>query len=98
MVNRTETGREIVTFFETGKSYFIEWIEPRSMDKKGWGDIDPATKKVTGSYGNKYKGAIKEEESMITKENGFEEIIVGTGSPYGTIEAMHERWKVENGY
>jgi hypothetical protein len=98
MVDREHTGREIVTFFETGKSYCIEWIEPRSMKKKGWGDINPATGKVEGSYGNKYRGAIKEDESMITKENGFDEIVYGTGSPYTKIHAMHEIWKTENGY
>jgi len=68
------------------------------MNKSGWGDIDPATKKVTGSYGNKYKGAIKADESMITKENGFENIIEGMGSPYAQIEWMHNKWKTENGY
>ena len=97
MVNRTETGREIVTYFETGKSYFIEWIEPRSY-MTYWGDIDPATKKVQGSYGKKSRGGIKADESMITKENGFDNIVEGKGSPYGTIDAMHEKWKRENGY
>ena len=29
---------------------------------------------MTGNYGNKYKGCIKPEESMITKENGFDKI------------------------
>lgn len=50
------------------------------------------------SYGTKYKGSIKEEDSMITKENGFDEIVYGTGSPYSTIEKMHKKWKTENGY
>lgn len=68
------------------------------MNNKGWGDIDPATKKVTGSYGMKYKGSIKEDESMITEENGFDKIIYGTGSPYATIEKMHDEWKIKNGY
>jgi len=47
LINRDETGKEIVTFPETGKSYFVEYIEPRGMDKTGWGDIDPATKSTS---------------------------------------------------
>lgn len=43
LVEREHTGREIITFYETGKSYCIEWIEPRTRKKKGWGDINPAT-------------------------------------------------------
>jgi hypothetical protein len=97
LVDRDSTGREVVTFIETGKNYFIEYIEPRNH-KISWGDINPATKQVEGSYGQKYKGSIKAEESLITKENGFEEIVEGTGSPYSTIEEMHNKWKKENGY
>jgi hypothetical protein len=98
LTNRDETGREVVFFPETGKEYFIEYIEPRSRVMKAWGDIDPATKKLTGSYGKKDKGSIKSDESLITKENGFEEINEGMGSPYSTIEEMHNRWKSENGF
>ena len=97
LVDRDSTGRDVVTFIETGKKYFIEYIEPRNH-KISWGDINPATKQVEGSYGQKYKGSIKAEESLITKENGFEEIVEGTGSPYSTIEEMHNKWKKENGY
>ena len=97
LVDRDSTGREVVTFIETGKKYFIEYIEPRNH-KISWGDINPATKQVEGSYGQKYKGSIKAEETLITKENGFEEIVEGTGSPYSTIEEMHNKWKKENGY
>lgn len=97
LVDRDSTGRETVTFIETGKKYFIEYIEPRNH-KISWGDINPATKEVEGSYGQKYKGSIKAEESLITKENGFDEIVEGTGSPYSTIEEMHNKWKKENGY
>ena len=97
LVNREETGREVVFYPETGKKYYIEYIEPRSW-RTSWGDIDPASKTVTGSYGDKYRGAIKAEESVITKENGFEEIVEGGGSPYHTINQMHDKWKKENGY
>ena len=94
LTNRDVTGREIIFYPETGKSYSVEYLGGRS----DWGDIDPATKKVQGSYGSKSRGGIKEEDSMITKDNGFEEIIVGKGSPYAQIEFMHEKWKSENGY
>lgn len=97
LVDRDSTGREVVTFIETGKKYFIEYIEPRNH-RITWGDINPATKQVEGNYGGKFKGAIKAEESLITKENGFEDIVEGAGSPYSTIEEMHNKWKKENGY
>jgi hypothetical protein len=97
LVNRDETGREVVTYPETGKQYYIEYIEPRSF-RSSWGDVNPATGKVEDSYGDKHRGAIKAEESVITKENGFNEIVEGEGSPYHTIHLMHEKWKKENGY
>lgn len=97
LVNRDETGREVVFFPETGKEYFVEYIQPRNH-RSDWGDIDPATKKVTGSYGQKSRGAISESESLITKENGFEDIREGEGSPYYTIGLMHEKWKKDNGF
>lgn len=95
LVDRDETGREIVVFPETGKKYYVEYIEPRGF-KTGWGDVNPATKKIEGSYGEKFTGAIKADESMITKENGFENIIEGEGSPYDTINSLHEEWKRKN--
>jgi len=97
LVNRDETGRETVTYIETGKKYYVEYIEPRNH-RVNWGDVNPATKKIEGSYGDKYKGAINADESIITKENGFKDIREGQGSPYHTINLMHEQWKKENGY
>jgi hypothetical protein len=93
LVDRDNTGREIVFYPETGKKYYIEYIGGRN----NWGDLNPATGKVEGSYGKKYKGSIKEEESVITKENGFDEIYEGEGSPYDKIDELHEKWKKENG-
>lgn len=69
LTNTDETGRFIVKSLESGKTYFVEPIgNKRSAD---WGDIDPASKKVSGNYGEKYTGCISEEESLITSENGF---------------------------
>jgi hypothetical protein len=71
----TETdhsGRFIVTSKRTGKTYAVEPIMGKHTPK--WGDLNPATKKVEGNYGSKYKGAIEKEESLITEENGFSKI------------------------
>ena len=67
-----DTGRFIVKSMVTGKTYFVEPIDdgPRTE----WGDLNPATKKIEGDYGTKHRGAVSEKDSMITKENGFENI------------------------
>ena len=49
----------------------VEDAITRIEDIMDWGDINPATKKVEGDYGEKYKGSVSEKESMITPENGF---------------------------
>lgn len=70
--NTDETGRMIVTSLKTGRKYFIEAIG--SGYNEVWGDVDPATKKMTGSYGDKYTGSVRPEQSLITEENGFKNI------------------------
>jgi hypothetical protein len=67
----TETehsGRHVVYSFRTGKRYYIE---PIDGNKVNWGDLNPATGELEGSYGQKYKGSVKKSESLITEENGF---------------------------
>lgn len=71
LTNTDETGRFIVTSKRTGRSYYVE---PTGTTKTRWGDLNPATGKVEGKYGKKYKGSIREEESLITEEHGFENI------------------------
>lgn len=71
--NTDETGRMIVTSLKTGRKYFIEAIG--SGYNEVWGDVDPATKKMTGSYGDKYTGSVRPEQSLITEENGFKNIV-----------------------
>lgn len=92
LFNRDETGRFIVKSIKTGKSYFVEVID--SDERTIWGDVDPATKKMTGSYGDKYKGSIRPEESMITKENGFDKIhTLGPGeSPLDYINRIDDEY------
>ena len=58
------TGRFIVKSLVTGKRYFVEPIG--NSRPAEWGDLDPATKKMTGDYGDKYEGCVSEKESIIT--------------------------------
>ena len=92
LFNRDETGRFIVKSIKTGKSYFVEVID--GDERTNWGDVDPATKKMTGSYGDKYKGSIRKEESMITKANGFDKIhTLGVGkSPLDYINRIDDEY------
>ena len=91
LTNTDETGRFIVHSRRTGKTYFIE---PILGNRVQWGDVDPATKKITGSYGSKYSGGIKESESLITEENGFENIrVLDPGvSPLKAIEFFDDQY------
>ena len=88
----SDTGRQFYTDLKTGKRYVIEVIDNSRGKGSNWGDLDPATKKVTGSYGNKHIGSIHEDDSIITKENGFDEIYtLGPGeSPYSFIDNLNK--------
>lgn len=92
LMNSDETGRFIVKSLKTGRTYFVETLD--DGDRNDWGDLDPVTKKLTGSYGDKYKGSIKPEESLITKENGFEKIhTLSPGqSPLDYINQLDEKY------
>lgn len=92
LTERDKTGRFIVKSLRTGRTYYVESID--SNVRTNWGDLDPVTKKMTGNYGNKYKGSIKPEESMITKENGFTKIhILKAGeSPLSYIERIDNEY------
>lgn len=81
-----ETGRFLVRSDRTGRTYFVE---PIGKSDRGWGDMDPATKNVTGSYGDKYRGSIDAKDSLITEQNGFKNIeVLDKGvSPLAAIEA-----------
>jgi hypothetical protein len=87
-----KTGRHVVTSFRTGKKYYVEPIENEHTPK--WGDVNPATGKIEGDYGSKYNGGVKEKDSMITEENGFDKIYhteVGE-SPYSIIEEIDSQY------
>ena len=73
------------------KVQFPDFIEPiDGNERTSWGDLDPATKKIKGDYGLKYKGSIKPEETMITEENGFKNIVTleAGQSPMDYIEKI----------
>ena len=82
-----ETGRFYVKHKD--KTFCVEPIDTRTRPLE-WGDVNPATGKVEGSYGDKYKGSIKEEDSIITEENGFKNITYSGigGSPMSIIEKL----------
>lgn len=91
LTNTDETGRFIVSSKRTGKTYAVE---PIGYTRTGWGDVNPATKKVEGEYGDKYRGSIAKEDSLITEENGFINIRTlepGT-SPLHAIEVLDSKY------
>ena len=91
----SETGRHTVYSKILDRTFVIEPIaDHKDNIRSEWGDINPATKKLEGDYGDKHNGAVKESESIITKENGFNEITylkVGE-SPYGYIERLEKEF------
>ena len=72
--DRDHTGRYVIVSERTGIKYAIEPVTPR-INTEVWGDLDPASGKILGSYGKKYQGSIDAKESLITEENGFRNII-----------------------
>ena len=96
-INCSETGRFIVISSDTGKRYYVE---PIGNVKTDWGSIDPSSGKLTNKKRwQKYRGSIDKEESMITKENGFETIYeLSPGeSPLRYIEKLDEQYKKNKG-
>jgi hypothetical protein len=92
LVNSEHTGRFVVTSQRTGKTYYIEPIE--SDRPRSWGDVNPATNEVEGSYGKKYRGGIKAADSLITEDNGCYNIQQsGPGvSPFAMIDAADSKY------
>ena len=93
LVNRDETGKEIIYSPRTGVRYFIEVIGDGRM--ADWGSYNPSTGKVENKKGaGKYTGSIKPEESVITEENGFKNIwnMPKGGSPYPEIDRRDKEY------
>lgn len=72
----SDTGRYTVIDLKTGKRVTVEPVDDVKNKSRGWGDINPATKQVTGSYGDKHKGSVPPSESFITAENGYKDIVI----------------------
>lgn len=91
LTNTDETGRFIVTSQRTGKVYAVEPIAGKHTN---WGDMDPATKKLTGDYGKKYKGAVDKADSLITESNGFAKVheLEPGVSPLAYIDMLDEQY------
>ena len=91
------TGRFRVYSPKTGITYVIEPLI--EGDKVGWGDMDPADKKLKGSYGLKHIGAVHRSESIITNENGFVNIteLPPGVSPMGEIDRI-DQIRYDQGY
>jgi hypothetical protein len=49
-------------------------VEPLKGAPVQWGDVNPATGKVEGSYGSKYEGGVDPKDSILKPENGFKNI------------------------
>jgi hypothetical protein len=85
--DRDETGRFVVISSKTGVKYYVEPIgNGRPAD---WGSYNPSTGKIENKKGfDKFTGSVKPEESIITEENGFKDVVMlGVGeSPFSEIE------------
>lgn len=84
----SHTGRFYVVM--NGRTFCVEPIDESVGRGRNWGDVDPVTKKLTGSYGEKYPGAVHPDDSIITEANGFKNIVeLPAGvSPMGYIDML----------
>lgn len=55
------------------KRYTVEPIE--TVRPPRWGDLDPSGQRITGAYGTKHRGGVSPSESVVTEENGFQDIV-----------------------
>jgi hypothetical protein len=81
----SDTGRYYVK--QGGRTFVVEPLTPRN--KKSWGDLNPATGKVEGSYGTKHTGSIDPASSIITEDTCKNIKVLGVGeSPMSYIEKL----------
>lgn len=70
----SKTGRYFIK--KNGRTFCVEPIDnTQGKGREKFGNINPATGKVEGDYGDKHLGSIHEEDSIITEENGFKNIV-----------------------
>ncbi len=85
----SKSGRFYVQ--KNGRTFVVEPIDnTMGKGRKKWGDVDPASGEIQGSYGSKELGAIHEDDTVITEANGFKNIVtLGVGeSPDSYIEEL----------
>ena len=83
LVDSEDTGRHIVKSIRTGRKYYVEPVFKYTM--KPW----------ECSLMPEYlaPGSVRMEESIVTKENGFDEVhFVDSGSPYEQINKLDEKY------
>lgn len=93
LTDTDNTGRFIVTSHRTGRTYAVEPIIGKHTPK--WGSLDPATGNLMHKKGDgKYKGGIEKDESLITEENGFQNIqLLDIGvSPLQAIDLIDSKY------
>lgn len=83
-----ETGRFFVKSERTGKVYVVEPIGDPHIK---WGDVNPATGKVEGQYGEKNPGFISEKDSIITEAKNIKTLGEGV-SPMSAIEEIDAQY------
>lgn len=89
----SQTGRFIVKSSRTGRTYYIE---PQGDPHLEWGSLDQSSGKMNVKKGwKKFKGSVEESETLITKENGFENIVTlkPGESPLGYIERIDAQYE-----
>ena len=85
----SKTGRYYIK--RGGRTFCVEPIDNnQGKGRENFGNINPVTKKVEGNYGDKHIGSIHEDDSIITEENGFKNIVtLGVGeSPNAYIDYL----------
>ena len=88
-VNSDDTGRFFVYSPRTGITYFVEPLDTGA--RVSWGNVIPGKDKVE-TVTAKGRGGVHPDESMITAENGMENIQLlppGT-SPHGEIDRVDD--------
>jgi len=92
LVDSEDTGRHIVKSIRTGREYYVEPIGDGRM--ADWGSYNPSTGNIEHKKGaGKCAGSVREIESIVTKENGFDEVhFVDSGSPYEQINKLDEKY------
>lgn len=77
VTNTDETSTFIITSKRTGRRYCVE---PMGDPHIQWGSIDPASgpngKLMHKKSDGRHRGSIDEKDSLITAENGVQNIVV----------------------